>query len=67
MLHRFLEVLEKYINAFRSICRKGKTPIHTPSGKEWTMSQKANVGGDRMIIVLTLPNVNGLLREQMSG
>ena len=51
------------------ILSKGKSLSTPPSGKEWAMSQTANVGGDRMnpgIRILPLPSANGLLGGQMS-
>ena len=52
-----------------TISVKGKSLSTPPSGREWTMSQTTNVGGDRMnpgIRILPLPSANDLLRGRMS-
>ena len=52
------------------ILSEGKPLPTPPNGRQWTTSETANVGGNRMnpgVGILPLPSANGYLGWRMSG
>ena len=66
-----LKVPERYEKWIRvSFSMKEKSISTPPSVRNWTTTETANVGGDRMnpgIRILQLPSVNGLVGVWMNG